>query len=145
MMFIYTAIAFSTRVRLPYVPAPYLLAVLGTGCFLIGFLVYRLSLPAHAQFGELFKSLFDQYRSRLQFDDLLNDVASIMGGPTLQSLRQREKNRIVWRYLRWHRIRNDGTGKNLTVKQWEAGHKAAAVSDDGGDEKEDADEKIGEE
>jgi hypothetical protein len=35
---------------------------------------------------------------------------------------QREKNQIVWRYLRWHLIRDEAAKENLTVKDWEARH-----------------------
>jgi hypothetical protein len=78
VMFIYAGIGF-TNVRLPYVPTPSVLFVLGIACFAIGFCIYCVSIPAHAQFGELFKSVFDQYRSKLVFDDLLNEVSRITG------------------------------------------------------------------
>jgi hypothetical protein len=61
--------------KLLYVPTPSVLFVMGVGCLIIGFVIYRLSLPAHAQFGEFYKSIFDQYRSKLVFSDILNDVA----------------------------------------------------------------------
>jgi hypothetical protein len=105
-------------VDLPYVPRPAVLCGLGVACLTAGYLVYRLSLPAHAQFGELFKSIFDQFRSKLAFDDVLQEVGRIIGSPHLFLKSQREKNQIVWRYLRWHRIRDDATNRNLTVRQW---------------------------
>jgi len=108
-----------SAVRLPYVPVASALCVMAAACLFIGFWVYRLSLPAHAQFGELFKSVFDQYRSKLAFDDVLEEVARIMGGPSLTSKSQREKNQIISRYLRWHLIRDEAAGRNLTVKEWE--------------------------
>jgi hypothetical protein len=91
---------------------------LGAACLAAGYLVYYLSLPAHAQFGELFKSIFDQFRSKLVFDDVLEEVGRTIGSPDLSLKSQREKNQIVWRYLRWHRIRDEAAKKNLTVKQW---------------------------
>lgn len=104
--------------HLPYVPTPLWLCVLGVICLIVGYLIYRLSLTAHVQYGELFKSVFDQFRAKLQFDDVLQEVGSISGSPYLSFKSRREKNRIIWRYLRWHRIRDETTGKNLTVKEW---------------------------
>lgn len=103
---------------LPYVPGPLTLCGLGAVCLMAGYLTYRLSLTAHAQFGELFKSIFDQFRSKLQLDDILKEVSAISDSPHLSFKSRREKNQIIWRYLRWHLIRDDAVGKNLTVKEW---------------------------
>jgi hypothetical protein len=108
-----------SAINLPYVPAPGVLCGMAGACFVIGFTVYYLSLPAHAKFGELFKSVFDQYRSKLVFDDVLKAIARIMDVPTLMLRSQQEKNRIVWRYLRWHLIRDDAAHRNLTIEEWE--------------------------
>jgi hypothetical protein len=108
-----------SAIKLPFVPAPGVLCGMAVACLVIGFIVYRLSLPAHAKFGELFKSVFDQYRSKLVFDDVLKTIAHIKGVPSLTLKSQWEKNRIVWRYLRWHLIRDDATHRNLTIKEWE--------------------------
>jgi hypothetical protein len=127
VMLVYAALAATasrlqwlSSVKLPYVPGPSVLCVLAVGCLIIGFVVYRLSLPTHAKFGELFKSVFDQYQSKLMFDDVLNEVARIAGDPTMTlKLSQRDKNGIIWRYLRWQLIRDESTGRNLTVKEWQ--------------------------
>jgi hypothetical protein len=105
-------------IELPYVPRPAMLCGLGGVFLVVGCVVYRLCLPAHAQFGELFKSIFDQFRSRLVFDDLLKEIGDIINYPYLGLRSQREKNQIVWRYLRWHMIRDESAKVNLTVKQW---------------------------
>jgi hypothetical protein len=107
-----------SAIELPNVLAASVLCGMAAACLVIGFAVYRLSLPAHAKFGELFKSVFDQYRSKLVFDDVLKEVACIMGDQSLRFKSQREKNQIVWRYLRWHMLRDEATGRNLTVKEW---------------------------
>lgn len=104
---------------LPYLPSAETLLVLGLVCLLAGFLIYRVSLTAHAQFGELFKAVFDQFRSRLSFEDIVKEAGRIGDQPGAVLRSQREKNRIVWRYLRWHMVRDEAAGKNLTVKQWE--------------------------
>jgi hypothetical protein len=127
VMLIYASIGYGPQfdhlhwlsaVKLPYVPAPYVLCVIAAACLVFGFVIYRLALPTHAQFGELFKSVFDQYRSKLVFDDLLDDIAAIMGGPTLSAKSRRDKNRIIWRYLRWHLVRDEAIPRNLTVREW---------------------------
>jgi len=106
-------------VTLPYVPGPGWLCVLGIACLVIGYLIYRLSLTAHAQFGELFKSVFDQFRSKLQLDDVLKEVGRISEAPYLSFKSRREKNWIIWRYLRWQLIRDDAARRNLTPREWE--------------------------
>jgi hypothetical protein len=105
------------EIRLPYVPPPGVLVLLGILTFPAGYLLYRTSLHAHAQFGELFKAAFDQFRSKLDFDDVLKDVGRIRGTPYV-SVTPQEKNMVVWRYLRWHRIRDDAARKNFKVKDW---------------------------
>jgi hypothetical protein len=105
-------------IDLPYVPRLATLCALGLACWIAGYQVYRLSLPAHAQFGELFKSIFDQFRSKLVFDDVLQEVGRISNIPYLGLRSQQDKNQIVWRYLRWHLIRDEAAKVNLTVKQW---------------------------
>lgn len=106
-------------VKLPYVPGPSALCLMAVACLVLGFVVYRLSLNAHAQYGELFKSVFDQYRSKLMFDDILDDIARITGSPALSAKSRRDKNQIIWRYLRWHLVRDEAIQRNLTVKEWE--------------------------
>jgi len=92
--------------------------VLSVGCCLIVAVLYRLSLPAHAQFGELFKSFFDQCRSKLQFDDIADlvreeyDPEAVVTSPR----QSRERNIAVWRFLKWHQVRRPGQSKNELVK-----------------------------
>jgi len=43
-------------IKLPYVPEPHYLTGLALVCFVSGFSIYRLSLPIHSQFGELFNT-----------------------------------------------------------------------------------------
>jgi hypothetical protein len=104
----------------PYVPGPVALLAFGSAYLVAGYGVYRLSLTAHAQFGELFKSIFDQFRSKLQLDDVLKEIASINQSHSLPFKSRREKNQMIWRYLHWHLVRDDDLGRNLTVKEWRA-------------------------
>jgi hypothetical protein len=114
-----------TRASLPglaslYIPRQSMLFVIAAFCVIFARVVYRISLPAHAQFGELFKSVFDQYRSKLALNDVVKEIGEVIGDPQLRYRSTREKNQIVWRYLKWHRARDDVTKENLTIKEWEA-------------------------
>ena len=129
VMLVYSAVQFfqmrlPTVAVLPYVrPGPYFLLGLSVACLIIGYSIYRLSLPIHAQFGELFKSVFDQNRSKLTFDDIINEVGGILGEPGLWKHTEKMKNLAVWRFLRWHLIRDEAAKMNLTIKQWEGQQK----------------------
>jgi hypothetical protein len=103
--------------RLPYVPSWPALILISLLCFLCAFALYRFSLPAHAQYGELFKGLFDQYRSKLNVDDVVDQVANIRQSPYV-SLDQADKYRIAWLFLRWHRIRDERDGRSYKVGDW---------------------------
>lgn len=125
MMFIYAAAtwagslgsAWLPSIKLPYVPGAGSLVVMGALCFVAGFCLYRITLPIHATFGELFVSVFDQHRSKLSFDDVLNEIGQIRGTP-YGRLSKSQSYRIVWRYLRWHLIRDETQQKNFKVKDW---------------------------
>jgi hypothetical protein len=82
---------------LPYLLSPPALLVLGAVFLLSAFFLYRLSLPAHAQFGELFKSLFDQHQSKLSFDDVLREIGRLRGAPYV-GISNKERYQIIWRF-----------------------------------------------
>lgn len=86
--------------------------LLAAGCLAVGHLVYRLSLHAHAQFGEFYKALFDQYRDLIKRDEVLAYLAQATGDRGLAEGDVTERNRTLWRYLRWHRVRPTGTSSN---------------------------------
>ena len=131
LMLLYGIIACIFGVKtLPYIPGPKTMFSWTIICFVLGFCVYRLSLQVHVQFGELFKSIFDQFRSRLLFDDVVREVGETICDFNLPFKKsQREKNKIVWRYLRWHLIRDEATNKNLTVGEWQDRKKSKAPAE----------------
>ena len=61
------------------------------GWFLLGYALYRLSLPFHRQNGEVFKSLFDLYRDKLM-------------GMTALAPHEKESWRAGWSYLQYLKI-----------------------------------------
>jgi hypothetical protein len=62
-------------------------------CLLLAYGVYRLSLYAHAQYGEFYKALFDQHRSRLQYQDVLEYLAQATGDPSAPPISSRRTRR----------------------------------------------------
>ena len=110
-------LSYVDNMHLPYVPAPPALVCMGLVCLIVGFFIYRLTLTAHASFGELFKSVFDMHRSKLDFADVVTMASAIVEDPSMLHTSTSEKYTIAWRYLRWHRIRA-ANGSNYTPKQW---------------------------
>lgn len=92
--------------------------VLSGACLIISMILYRCCLHAQSQYGELFKSVFDQHRSRLEISGLLNDLEAHHEDLSFYGRSERERNRAAWRFLRWHRYRPDGSGTNRIVQDW---------------------------
>lgn len=82
----------------------------------IGYVLYRLSLFAQQQYGELFRAFFDQYVGRLDFDKMVDELAAFMGDPA--PLRSTDRNRAAVRFLKWHRYRRPGAKVNDLVTGW---------------------------
>ncbi|HZD55236.1 MAG TPA: hypothetical protein VE136_00825 [Anaerolineales bacterium] len=63
--------------------------------------------------GEYFKSVFDQYRQEINFDDVVKWVAEIKGDEALLETKaeetQRQRFEAAWRYLQFYMIKlNEG-------------------------------------
>jgi hypothetical protein len=72
----------------------------------LAFGVYRVSIRLHAQFGELFKAVFDVYGPTLNLSGLMKDVSGKMGqGAYAADLSFKERAVIVQRYLQHNRVR----------------------------------------
>jgi flagellar biosynthesis regulator FlaF len=104
--------------RLADVPSPLGLLSLAAGCVGVGYAIYRVSLFAHAQFGELFKAVFDQHRKKLIIDETVEKVGSLAGDADALKRPEIERYAMVSRYLRWHRIRPPGEELNYTPEEW---------------------------
>jgi hypothetical protein len=86
---------------------------------LLSWCVYRSSLHAQRQYGQLFKALFDQHRNKVDVSGIVNDLADAFGDPLLPTQPERVKNQAAWRFLRFHRYRPRKSGaKNLVVSGW---------------------------
>lgn len=79
--------------------------LLPPSCFVLGYMLYRFSLHTQAQFGELFKTVFDQFRREAQFGEVLGAVAGLTRDRGLLSASVEEQNMAVWRYLHNYRVK----------------------------------------
>jgi hypothetical protein len=110
----------ATAVRLPHVSGSVMPILLGIACLGAARMLYCLSLHAHAQYGETFKSVFDQYRTKLNFDDIVRTVGKLTGAPMLPyTASSRDKYRIAWFYLQWGRAWDDVENRSKTVAEWQ--------------------------
>jgi hypothetical protein len=117
------------RLKIADVPSAPGLLLFAAGCAGAAYAIYRVSLFTHAQLGELFKALFDQHHSKLNFDAVVKKVGGLVGDADALTRPEAEKYMMVSRYLRWHRVRPPGEKRTYTPKEWkeEAARRAEAV------------------
>lgn len=102
LAFLYAGIGILPIPSVNWLPRPLASGLLGLASLAAARLLYRLSLHTHAQFGELFKAVFDMRRTSISVDDVVNEVTEIARLPYPKSAR--ERYRIAWRYLQNYRI-----------------------------------------
>lgn len=85
-------------------------------CSTFAYTLYRASLFSHAYFGNLFEAVFDQHRSVLKLDEVIELVAAATNDASLQRKNHIVKNVAAWRFLKWHRVRTPFTNENRRVK-----------------------------
>jgi len=103
--------AFMTGHRAPWLVAAGVSLVLARG-------VYLAALPKYAQFGELFAAAYDQYRSRISFGALVEELDRHMADVRRRPRSDREASLAAWRFLKWHRYRRSNATENVIVKDW---------------------------
>jgi hypothetical protein len=86
------------NVDLPYLSSPVWSFTSAIFSFMLAIFIYRISLHAHHQFGEMFKSVFDQYKDVCKFDDIASEFDK--GDKMFKEMK--ERNEKIWRYLRWN-------------------------------------------
>ena len=107
--------------NIPFLPSPLTLVVLGTASIIIGRLLYCMSLPAHAQYGEMFKAVFDQHRSKIAIDDVVASVGKILNDTTYPyRISRTMKYAVAARYLQYGLIRDEEQGINRKIGDWRA-------------------------
>jgi hypothetical protein len=78
------------------------------GLPLVAWMIYRVSLSAHVEYGRYFKAMFDQKIGGLDLSPALESLAETINDVRVKALRKPEAYRAVWRYLHWHRFRRVG-------------------------------------
>jgi hypothetical protein len=91
-------------------------------CILSGYVVYRLSLYIHGQFGEVIKAMFDVYSSKIDQDilNVLDEVIYFTNDQSLKNLPRREKYRLSYIYLQFYLVECPKCGESISpplVKQ----------------------------
>lgn len=106
--------------RIHFLPLRPFDLLLPLGCFALGYLIYRFSLHTHAQFGETFKTIFDQFRHEAKFDEVLGAIAGLTRDRGLLTASVEEQNMAVWRYLHNYRVKCRQCGKSIPPAEMEA-------------------------
>lgn len=88
-------------------PPANVLVIISILIFLSSHLLYRGSLYLHAQFGEIYKALFDMHHDNVCIDRIIEEIVRITDDDTFRDLPQKEKYRIAWRYMHNYRIRTN--------------------------------------
>jgi hypothetical protein len=86
-------------------PEAYVFLSLSSLGALFGYLIYRLSLYIHSQFGDTFKSVFDLEHEEIKFSGILDKISHIIDVPNLNKIKQDEKYKYIWRYLQYNLIK----------------------------------------
>jgi hypothetical protein len=82
-----------------------------------GYAFYRLSLPAHRQFGEQVKAMFDCFLAEVNVQPVIDVIARKTGEYRVKGESPSVAYRIAWRYLRWHRFRPYDATDNVNIEQ----------------------------
>ena len=102
---LYTGISFFHFSWLNNFPEFYIFLSLSLLCALFGYLIYRLSLYIHSQFGDTFKSVFDLKHREINFSGIIDKISHIIDVPNLNEINQKEQNQYIWRYLQYNLIK----------------------------------------
>ena len=86
------------------------LALLVAAIFVVaGYLIYRMSLYLYAQFGEIFKSVFDVHMSVINISPIMEEISQLTRRSAhpvdATTLHKRKQYKIATRYLQYYRYR----------------------------------------
>jgi hypothetical protein len=88
-----------------YLPGWWVSLLLSLALLLVGYFIYRAAVHIQAQFGELYKSVFDIYEQKIDVSKIVGEVARIAGDPAFERLSRKDQVKVAWRYLQHYRIR----------------------------------------
>jgi hypothetical protein len=67
----------------------------------LGYFVYRVCVHTHASYGDLFKSLFDNYQKEVEVLPIVQEVAELCGDASVLQLGRKEQLEITRNYLEY--------------------------------------------
>jgi hypothetical protein len=86
-----------------HLPPWWVIPLLSAASFLLCFIVYRISLHLHAQFGEVYKSVFDMRRANVKPDEVVAGTR-LAAQPYFATLTPAQKYWAVWNYLQYNLV-----------------------------------------
>lgn len=90
--------------------SPVVFPLLGATAAALSYLTYRVSMHAHAQFGETFKAVFDIYHDKAVID-VEKQLTAWTGSNILERKSSRERSEIVWNFLHNYAIYDEEEDK----------------------------------
>jgi hypothetical protein len=84
-----------------HLPRSWASLLIMSGFVLAGFLLYRASIRLHAQFGEIFKSVFDVFHDQITVSRVVGNVADYANDYSFEALPQKQRLEVAWRYLQF--------------------------------------------
>jgi hypothetical protein len=84
-------------------------------CLVMSRCAYLVALSNLERFGDIFRATFDQHKGLLKYEEISQLLTNSF--PSMESHKGSfvKKNRAIWRYLKWHRIRLKGSTKNRRI------------------------------
>jgi len=101
---------------LPDLPGPFWTSLTFIVMLLLSRATYELCLWQQRVYGDLFRSLFDQFQDKLAFVDNAASIAVALG--TNRQLALDNKFGVAALLLRWHRIHPSGESDTMTPEAW---------------------------
>ena len=108
-----------------HLPRWWLVSLISLAFFLAGFLLYRLSFRLHAQFGEVFKSVFDVFHEQINVSKVMADIADYANDYSFLLLPPKQRFKMARSYLQFGLIRCPCCRKRIAaaaMKDHLAGH-----------------------
>lgn len=105
LWFVYSVLTFIPGVNVQYLPGLRVSVVITLLFCLLFYLLYRVGVQAHVQYGEVFKSLFDIYEKQIDVTRAIDIVSRLLHDSSIKNLDRRAQRDIAWRYLHNYRIK----------------------------------------
>ena len=105
--FLYAALQMASITWSDQIPGSGLLVFIGTTSLLVSYFIFRSSLYLHATFGELFKSMFDVHKDKVDVNSAIDSIVNLVGDNSLKFSSSSEKYFSAWRYLHNFKIKTE--------------------------------------